>query len=279
VIIALNAKAVTRCFKRLQSTSIVLIIFLACHSRIHGLVGYPKNTASKLVESVDFDWDHSGKPTHFSLSSQQSNSADNVDIFTIQRAGIKLLTLRDVEGGWGTVATLVPRLKHRNLATSSHMFFMADGPASDARIYLILVGEGSSCCVGSLTVLTPDKDGMPRTVFHENRGILFDVRPLEDSSGLQLITKSSDSEAWALENAQTYDPFRIYLLKDTSPAKYDLELSKAYTVLHYCQWAGPDYDEKFGAIQVAEGPRNCRTMTRVQFQLYSSKHPTHFPQD
>lgn len=146
-------------------------------------------------------------------------------------------------------------------------------------MYLILIGEGSSCCVGSLTVLTPDKDGSPLTVFHESRHLLTDVRPLADTSGIQLIAKSSDSEAWAIKNAETYNPFRVYLLRDSFPANYDLNLSKTYTRTHYCQWAGPDYNEKFGAIQVGDGAANCKTMTREQFESYEAKHVARFPQN
>jgi hypothetical protein len=238
-----------------------------------------KKTTSRLVERVDFDWDHSGTPTRFALSTGLPKTADNPNVFTIQRAGIKPLILTNKDGGWGKVATLSPLLKHRNMVTAQRMFFIAAGPASDAKIYLILIGENSSCCVGSVTVLTPDKDGSPRTVFHQDQHLLYDASQLEDASGIQLITKSSDSEAWALKNAESYDPFRIYLLKSASPAKYDLELSKSYTILHYCQWVGPDYNEKFGAIQIADGPRNCRTMTREQFQLYAAKHLARFPQN
>jgi hypothetical protein len=237
-----------------------------------------KTTTSKPVELVDFDWDHSGKPTRFSLSTELSNSAGSPNIFTIQHAGVKPLILKNKDGGWGKIATLSPLLKRRNMVTAQRMFFIAAGPASDARIYLILIGEGSSCCVGSLTVLTPDKDGTPRTVFHENQHLLYDARSLEDASGIQLITKSSDSEAWAIKNAESYDPFRIYLLRDDSPAKYNLELSKSYTILHYCQWAGPRYNEKFGAIHIADGVTSCRTMTRSQFEDYSAQHPTRFPE-
>jgi hypothetical protein len=238
-----------------------------------------KSTTSRLVEQVDLDWDHSGKPTRFALSVELPNASDHPNIFTIQRGGIKPLVLTNKDGGWGKVATLSPLLRHRNLVTAQRMFFISSGQANDARIYLILIGEGSSCCVGSLTVFTPDKEGSPRTVFHENQHVLYDARPLENASGIQLITKSSDSEAWAVKNAESYDPFRIYLLTNTSAASYDQELSKAYTILHYCQWAGPSYNEKFGAIQVANGPRNCRAMTREEFQLYAAKHPGRFPQN
>jgi hypothetical protein len=233
-----------------------------------------KSTAGKLVEQVDLDWDHSGKATHFAITTQTGYP----DTLTIRHPGIKSFVLRKKDGGWEKFATSAPALKHRNIVTTQRMFFIAAGPASAAKIYLILIGEDSGCCVGSLTVLTPDKDGSPRTVFRENQHLLYDASPLEDASGIQLITKSSDSEAWALKNAESYDSFRIYLLKSASPAKYDLELSKSYTILHYCRWVGPDYNKKFGAIQVADGPRNCRTMTGEQFRIYAAKHPTRFPE-
>jgi hypothetical protein len=255
----------------------VLLLLSFCSSRC--LAESIKSTTSKLVERVDFDWDHSGKPTRFALSTDLPNTAGHPNILTIQHVGIKPLVLRDKNGGWGKVATLSPLLKHRNIVTANHMFFIAAGSASDARIYLILIGEASSCCVGSLTVLTPDKDGTPRTVFHEDQHLLYDARPLDDASGIQLITKSSDSEAWALKNAESYDPFRVYQLKDASLEKYDLGFSKSYTTLHYCQWAGPDYNEKFGAIQVSSGVNNCKTMTRSQFESYAAKHPSRFPQN
>jgi hypothetical protein len=238
-----------------------------------------KNTASALVERIDFDWDHSGKPTRFALSTQDSSHTTVPDILTIQRPGIKPLILENKDGGWGKYAALAPALKHRNLVSVQYMFFIAAGPAKDARIYLILIGEGTGCCVGSLTVMTPNQDGTPKTVFHESQQLLSDVQPLNDASGIQLIAKSSDSEAWAVKNAQSYDPFRVYLLSGMLPAKYDQPLSKTYTEAHYCQWVGPDYNEKYGAIQIANGINNCRTMTRTQFEKYAAKHPARFPQD
>jgi hypothetical protein len=258
--------------------SLWIVLQTNCNG-FHCLAESLKTSTSKLVERVDLDWDHSGKPTRFALSTQLPDSAPYPDSLTIQRLGIKPFLLRNKEGGWGKFETLSPLLKHRNMVSTQHMFFIAAGTYDNARIYLILIGEGSGCCVGSVTVLTPDKDGIPLTVFRENQQLLYDVRPFEDATGIRLIAKSSDSEAWALINAQTYDPFRIYLLRDTSPAKYDLELSKAYTIAHYCQWVGPNYNEKFGAIQISDGVSNCRTMTREQFSRYAAKHPKHFPQE
>ena len=47
-----------------------------------------------------------------------------------------------------------------------------------------------------------------------------------------MIGKSTDSEARATGNAQVYDPYRIYLVIAGAPARYDLDLSKAYTERH-----------------------------------------------
>ena len=238
-----------------------------------------KTATSKLVEHVDFDWNHSGKPTRFVLSSQLEDSEGEPDTLTIHTPGMKPVVLSNKDDSWGSTATLVPMLQGRNMVSSKHLFFIAAGHDSAARIYLILVGNGYGCCNGSLTILTPDGSGEPRTVFHQSEHLLIDVRPLEDSSGIKLIAKSSDSEAWATINAESYDPYRIYILSADNPAKYDLQQSKAYTTAHYCQWVGPDYNEKFGAIQVADGPSNCRTMTSEQFEIYRAKHPKRFPQD
>jgi hypothetical protein len=99
-------------------------------------------------------------------------------------------------------------------------------------MYLVLQGGGYGCCVGSLTILTPGEDGRPRTVFSAAQYLLDRILPLEDGSGIQLIGKSTDSEARATGNAQVYDPYRIYLVIAGAPARYDLDLSKAYTERH-----------------------------------------------
>jgi hypothetical protein len=267
-----------RSYRYLATVSFWIAVLLT-YSALHCPAKTLKVTTSKLVERVDFDWNHSGKSTRFAISTQARGSESYPDMLVIQDAGIKPFLLMNKDGGWGRFAVLSPLLKHRNMVSAKRMFFIAAGSFPEAKIYLVLEGEGSSCCVGSLTVLTPDKDGVPVTVFHEDQLQLTDIRPLEDGTGIQLIAKSSDSEAWALKNAETYDPFRIYLLRGTSPAKYDLDLSKAYTLAHYCQWVGPDYNEKFGAIQISNGASNCKTMTRKQFESYSAKHPARFPQN
>jgi hypothetical protein len=236
------------------------------------------NASSKIVERVDLDWNHSGKPTRFTLSTETRDRTGLPNTLTIRPPGKLPIVFKNKEDRWGIIAESSPALRNRSMVSSKRMFFFAAGKASDARIYLILVGEGSSCCVGNLTIVTADQNGAPKIVFHSPRQMLSDVRTLDDASGIQVIAKSSDSEAWALKNAESYDPFRIYVLQNDSQATYDLERSKDYTVAHYCPWAGPDYNENFGAIQISRGIENCRTMTRKQFERYASKHPTQYPQ-
>ena len=93
-----------------------------------------------------------------------------------------------------------------------------------------------------------------------------------------MIGQPSDSEARALKNAQSYDPYRVYLLDRDQPAHYDLARSKAYTLAHYCQWHGPEYDEQFVAIGVTTGADHCRVMSDADFGVYRQKHPTLFPE-
>jgi hypothetical protein len=238
-----------------------------------------KTAPNRLVEQIDFDWNHSGKPTRFVLSSQLEDSEGAPDTLTIHTPGMKPVVLSNRDDTWGSFARFTPKLKSNNMVASKRLLFIASGHNSMARIYLILVGNGYGCCVGSLTVLTPDKNGAPHTVFHQSEHLLIDIRPLEDASGIELIAQSSMSEAWATINAESYDPYRVYILTADNPARYDLQLSKAYTIAHYCQWVGPDYNEKFGAIQIGDGPSNCRTMTREQFETYAAKHPKQFPQE
>jgi hypothetical protein len=182
----------------------------------HCLAESLKTSTSKLVERVDLDWDHSGKPTRFALSTQLPDSAPYPDSLTIQRLGIKPFLLRNKEGGWGKFETLSPLLKHRNMVSTQHMFFIAAGTYDNARIYLILIGEGSGCCVGSVTVLTPDKDGIPLTVFHENQQLLYDVRPLEDSSRNRATRRRGHLSMPKLMTPSAFICLEIRLLRSTT---------------------------------------------------------------
>jgi hypothetical protein len=75
-----------------------------------------------------------------------------------------------------------------------------------------------------------------------------------------------------LKNAQSYDPYRVYLLEHDRPARYDLALSKAYTLAHYCQWHGPKCEETFVAVGPTTGSAHCRVMTDPEFASCRQKH-------
>src|SRR6185312_13093149 len=92
-----------------------------------------KNTTGKLVERVDFDWNHSGKPTRFALSTQAADFDGYPDTLTTQHSGIKPFVLTNKNDGWGRFAVLAPLLKHRNVVSAERMFFIAAGPSPDAR--------------------------------------------------------------------------------------------------------------------------------------------------
>jgi hypothetical protein len=234
-----------------------------------------------LVEKIEFDWDHSGSPAQFSLYFQnRSDSLGDADQLTIRSKGHQPWTLANKDDAWGpAVVDDIPKSKRENLVKSKRLFFVRAGHTAEARIYLVLKGAGYGCCVGSSTVLTPDRDGMPKIVFHDSEHLLQDIYPLPDESGLVLVGQPSDDEARATKNAASYDPYRVYILNSDQPAIYDLKQSKEYTIAHYCEWAGPKYNEKFVAVNVDSeqyGVGHCKTMTEAQFDDYYEKHKSHF---
>jgi hypothetical protein len=227
------------------------------------------HTPQVLVERLSFDWNHSGLPATFTLSFQhRTDGAGDADRLVIYRKGSKPWILLNNDDEWGpTVADDLPTRLRKNLVTSKRLFFVSAGSAPDARIYLILRGGGYGCCVGSLTVLTPGVEGTPKVVFHAVEHLFQDILPLSDHPGIALVGQPSDSEGRAA-NAESYDPYRVYILEGDQPARFDLTRSKAYTVRHYCQWAGPTYNEKFVAVNVDPGQwgaGHCHTMTEAQF--------------
>ena len=155
------------------------------------------------------------------------------------------------------------------------LYFFSSGSQANARVYLILEGAISGCCSGSLTILTPGEDGKPKIVFHESSYEAAALTPI-DEDNWKLIGRSTDSEAWAAKNAQSYDPYRVYLFRGSVAAAYDPALSKAYTESHYCQWHGPTYDEHFAAVGPPTGADHCREMSREAFTGYQEKHPKLF---
>ena len=238
-----------------------------------------KKNSSRLVERTYFDWSRSGEASVFSLFRQENASGIATDRLVISVDGKKISTLRSYDGGWATMSQAgLSTLNKQNLVPNSKHFLFVSSNVANAPIYLILKGADSGCCVGSLTVVTLDEHRQPRIVFQASSHLLAAVTPISDESALELIGQPSDSEARALKNAQSYDPYRVYVLDHDRPARYDLALSKAYTLKHYCQWHGPKYDEKFVAVGQTIGSRKCHVMTESDFASYRDKHPLLLPE-
>jgi hypothetical protein len=234
-----------------------------------------------LVERTRFDWDHSGTQTTFSLFRSQTSRRDGeADRLIISRTGKRSWSLTNRDDVWAPLSeTELSRSRTQNLVpTSKRLLFVSASSTSAAHVYLILKGAVSGCCVGSLTILTPGDDGKPKVVFHASNHLIAAIIPTDDGNALRIIGQSSDSEARALKNAQSYDPYRVYLLQGDRAAKYDLDLSKAYTLSHYCQWHGPKYDERFVAVGPPTGSDHCRVMTDQEFGVFQQKHPQLFPE-
>ena len=254
-----------------------LRIILAPLSRVASAAEVPKVDAPKLIEKVAFDWNHSGNQTIFSLWSRQSTENDGTaDLLVIQRKQGKAWTLLNHDDTWGESEIPLPvAVRNQNLIQSKRLLFVKASSQPDARIFLILKGKDSGCCVGSMTVLTSSRDGAPHAVFHSQEHLLEAITPI-DRDGILLIGQPSDSEAWATKNAQSYDPYRIYRLEGDKPARYDLQLSKQYTSAHYRQWHGPISNEHFAAIGRTTGAAHCWVTTPSGFLRYSQLHPNFF---
>jgi hypothetical protein len=239
--------------------------------------------APTFVERVTLDWDHSGIPATFTLSFQNRNSGvdGDADRLVVSRQGQKPWILLNNDDEWTVVRRRASQsMLRKNLISSKRMLFFRSGTTPEARAYLILLGGGYGCCVGSVTVLTAGQDGMPKVVFHAAEHELQDIQPLPDQDGILLIGQPSDAEAVALRNAESYDPFRIYVIEGDQRARYDLERSKAYTTENYCEWAGSVYNENFVAVNIDShlyGKGHCKTMTKEQFSAYREKHAAQFP--
>jgi hypothetical protein len=232
-----------------------------------------KRDASVLVEKARFDWDHSGNPATFLLfRAPGKDGSDDPNRLIIRQAGRPDWNLSNRDDQWASLAeTGVPAFKKQK----KRLYFFSSGSQTNARVYLILKGVISGCCSGSLTILTPGEDGKPKIVFHESSYEAAALTPI-DEDNWKLIGRSSDSEAWAVKNAQSYDPYRVYLFRGSAAAAYDPDLSKAYTESHYCQWHGPTYDEHFAAVGPTTGADTCRVMSREAFTGYQEKHPKLF---
>jgi hypothetical protein len=240
-----------------------------------------KRPVPKIVEEVSFDWNHSGEPSHFTLYFENLNDgvAGDSDHLVVEFGQQKPWNYLNSDDEWGPFASSdLPKHLKTNLVNSKRLFFVSAGHAPNSRIYLILKGGGYGCCVGSLTVLTPGKDGTPMVVFHAVEHLLQDILPLPDGSGIELVGQPSDSEALAT-NAESYDPYRVYRIDGDKPARLDLRRSEAYTVKNYCEWAGPTYNEKFIAVSIDShqfGLGHCRIMTRQKFDLYRQSRAANF---
>lgn len=232
-----------------------------------------KSSGPVLVEQTRFDWNHSGSLTTFSLFRDAKSEINEPDELVIKQSGKPRWTLKNKDDVWAPLSeTGMPAFRKQ----TKRLFFVASSSQPNAQIYLILKGADSGW-IGSMTILISGEDGQPKIVFHEAMYLLTAVTPV-DGGFLKIIGKSSDSEARAIRNAESYDPYRIYLLQNDQVAKYDPDLSKQYTESHYCEWHGPEYDERFVAVGVPKDSVHCRVMSEKGFALYRQKHPELFPE-
>jgi len=251
----------------------VALLLLANMSQSSLNAQQTRKGSSVLIEQTRLDWDHSGNSTTFSLFRRPGDvGSDQPDRLVIKQAGKPDWSLNNRGDAWAPLSeTGLPVYRKQ----AKRLFFVSAGSEPNARIYLVLKGESSGCCVGSLTVLTSGEGGTPKIVFHESSYEIHAITPT-DGNALELIGRSSDSEVWATKNAQSYDPYRIYLFRGAQAAAYDLDLSRAYTESHYCQWHGPKYDERFVAVGPTTDSTHCRVMSGEAFHLYLEKHPQLF---
>lgn len=258
----------------MQSLACFAVLVLLCP--MAGLTqsntGSARSTPQR-IETVDFDWDHSGQATRFSLSYRGSDSFGDANRLTIRKAGSRPWVLLNQDDAWAPLdKELPPDLLKVSQVHSKRMLFVSSGDG--ARSYLILKGGDDGWRVGSLWVLTPGEDGVPKIVFHAKEHLLYAVEALPDGKGIVVIGQPSDDEA-RTEYAASYDPFRAYVITGSDQGQYDLERSKAYTIKNYCEWAGPQYDERFVAVTIHPGKYgegNCRVMKESQFQAYCGRH-------
>jgi hypothetical protein len=234
----------------------------------------------EIVERVAFDWDRSGRPTIFTLLRQDKGSQlGEPDLLVIKRSRHRIWTFKAHDSPWTTLRELgLGRLEKQNQISSKRFLFVSGTIGKNGQSYLILKGADSSCCVGSLTVFTAGEGGRPRVVFNIDSYLLKAILPLSDGNGIQVIGQPSDSEAWADKNAQSYNPYRVYVLRGETPAQYDLQSSIRFTLSHYCQWHGPIYDERFVAVGNPTGANHCRVLPAKSFRAYQMKHPEMFSQ-
>ena len=261
--------------QKFSLNSCVTLVFLLI---IFANAGAAKPTIQKPIERITLDWDHSGRPSVFTLSYHGMNDGlGDADYLTIKSHGEQRWVLANRDDEWGILGpTARFALDKPNIVSSKRLFFLRSGTTPKSRLYLILRGGGYGCCEGSLTILTPGDDGTPKVVFHAGTFLPRKIVPLKDGSGLEIVGQAELSEAWASKNAESYDPYRVYILKGSLRARYDENLSEESTIASYCQWAGPIYNEHFAAVGIPTGARHCHVMTREQFDRYSAKHPEIF---
>ena len=232
----------------------------------------------QLIQRVHADWDHSGEVSAFSLYNRHTNESEGLaNRIQISRKRIKpWIFLNPYYGGWekiiGTSASMILPAEGE-VRTEKSFFISPGGPGSP--VYLFLKGAASGCCIGSLTVLTASATS-PKVVFSAQQFWVEHVAPLPGGRGIQLIGKPTDSEARAARNASVYNPYIVYQILGDSRATYDLELAKSYTIDHYCEWAGPKYNEKLVAVGKEGSSATCKVLTDAQFSAYSTRHPKEF---
>jgi hypothetical protein len=119
-----------------------------------------------------------------------------------------------------------------------------------------------------ITVSFAARDGRWRRIYHRETALF--VHAIPTAQGIELILKPGTSEAWADRDAQTYDPYEVWRVAP-GRVRYDLVASRHYTEAHYCAWAGPNYDERYGAIGPTTGKDKYHVITRTEFEARNAR--------
>jgi len=221
----------------------LICVLFACVGAVFPSAGAAAATEWKVVETIHYAWLPGAAAYTFVLRVPVGYDSDGgYTQLQIRQSDKLLLEVMDEDGLETIVDSLKssrsePRIRD-NVLRSRHLLMLRDVHGKGQPPALFLFGRAFASDPGSLHVIELDKNGKPYEALHLSH---LDVDGFEDV-GRDGTPELIGWECLVEDDGQQvgYQPFSLYRFGTPgSPMKFDLALSRKYTLAHYYGWAGP----------------------------------------
>jgi hypothetical protein len=208
------------------------------------------------VETLQYDWNHDGKPCTFILDrpSNFAGGGDYTRLRVVAENGARL-SFVDNDGLTDFADSVAPNwvtphftaIVKRNPVASRRLLFVPVDLKSSKPFLLCMFGWPYASSPGSIHIIA-SINGVPEQVLYRREFQIVDYR-LNDNSPIQIVGEPCFSQQWG-NGLLTYDPYWVFSVPSggAGGATLSIPLSREYNLKHYYGWAGPNCSEKLAVV-------------------------------